>query len=60
VDLTKGEVAKVGAQLKVPFDVTWSCYRGEVFHCGKCGACTERKEAFEFAGVEDPTTYQRA
>lgn len=37
---------------------TWSCYKGEEIHCGKCGACTERKEAFQIAGVTDPTIYE--
>lgn len=36
---------------------TWSCYKGEDVHCGKCGTCVERKEAFELAGCEDLTVY---
>jgi len=38
--------------------LTWSCYEGDTLHCGKCGTCVERKEAFTDAGVEDPTRYQ--
>jgi len=36
---------------------TWSCYEGAGLHCGKCGTCVERKEAFHLAGVPDPTEY---
>jgi 7-cyano-7-deazaguanine synthase len=36
---------------------SWSCYKGGVVHCGKCGACTERQEAFQTAGLVDPTLY---
>jgi 7-cyano-7-deazaguanine synthase len=39
------------------FTETWSCYKGGVLHCGTCGTCTERKEAFKDAGVDDPTEY---
>jgi 7-cyano-7-deazaguanine synthase len=38
--------------------LTWSCYQGDrITHCGKCGTCVERREAFELAGVPDPTEY---
>ncbi|MFN9111382.1 MAG: 7-cyano-7-deazaguanine synthase, partial [Bacteroidota bacterium] len=47
-----------GARLGVRFAETWSCYEGGELHCGKCGTCVERKEAFEFAAVSDPTVYQ--
>jgi 7-cyano-7-deazaguanine synthase len=54
---TKAEVVKIGAELGVPFVETWSCYKGGDRHCGKCGTCVERIEAFEKAGVPDPTEY---
>jgi len=53
--LTKEEVLKKALQLKVPLELTYSCYRpvdGEI--CGSCSACLERREAFEKLGVEDP------
>ena len=44
--------------MNVPYKETWSCYEGREVHCGLCGTCTERKEAFELAGVPDPTIYR--
>lgn len=55
--MTKGMIVTRGFALGVPFNLTWSCYNGGELHCGKCGTCVERKEAFEFAGVPDPTQY---
>jgi 7-cyano-7-deazaguanine synthase len=55
--LSKDEIVRRGAALGVPFEETWSCYRGHELHCGRCGTCVERREAFELAGVPDPTTY---
>lgn len=55
--LTKDEVVRRGARLGVPFDQTWSCYVGGMEHCGRCGTCVERREAFDLAGVADPTDY---
>lgn len=55
---TKAEIAEVGSQLDAPFNLTWSCYKGGKLHCGKCGTCTERIEAFTNAGVKDPTIYE--
>lgn len=58
VDWTKADIAKRGAELKIPFEKTWSCYKGGEKHCGRCGTCIERREAFDLAGVEDPTAYE--
>lgn len=54
---TKAEIVRRGADLDVPFADTWSCYVGGPQHCGRCGTCVERREAFEQAGVVDPTQY---
>jgi 7-cyano-7-deazaguanine synthase len=54
---TKTDIVKLGAELGVPFDETWSCYKGGRLHCGTCGTCVERREAFALAGVNDPTKY---
>lgn len=51
VHMTKGDIAKIGKELEVPYELTWTCYEGGEEPCGKCGACVERKEAMEFAGV---------
>jgi 7-cyano-7-deazaguanine synthase len=59
VSLTKADIVRVGASLGVPFEKTWSCYNGRKLHCGKCGTCVERIEAFELAGVPDPTEYKK-
>ena len=56
--MDKAAIVRLGAELGVGFTQTWSCYRGQEKHCGTCGTCTERKEAFELAGVEDPTDYE--
>lgn len=57
VHKTKAEIVEIGAGLGVPYEQTWSCYEGGEAHCGLCGTCYERKEAFELAGVPDPTVY---
>lgn len=57
VDWSKADIVRRGAELGVPFEKTWSCYKGGEVHCGRCGTCIERREAFDLAKVEDPTTY---
>jgi 7-cyano-7-deazaguanine synthase len=54
INMTKGDICKRGVTLRVPYEKTWTCYVGGDRPCGKCGSCTERAEAFEFAGVSDP------
>ncbi|GIL29054.1 7-cyano-7-deazaguanine synthase QueC [Actinocatenispora comari] len=60
IAMTKADIVRLGAELSVPFAATWSCYRGHQQHCGTCGTCVERAEAFQVAGVEDPTGYAEA
>lgn len=55
---TKAEIVAEGARLGVDFAKTWSCYKGNDIHCGRCGTCVERREAFAIAGVDDPTVYE--
>jgi 7-cyano-7-deazaguanine synthase len=57
VDFSKADIVRRGAELGVPFELTWSCYQGSEIHCGQCGTCVERREAFELAGIADPTPY---
>ena len=57
-EITKDEIVRIGAAHGVPFDRTWSCYQGRAVHCGRCGTCYERREAFQLAGVADPTEYE--
>ena len=58
LNITKADIVAEGAKLGVPFEETWSCYKGGDLHCGRCGTCVERREAFELADVEDPTEYE--
>ncbi|MEO7599783.1 MAG: 7-cyano-7-deazaguanine synthase QueC [Opitutus sp.] len=57
IAISKAGIAAEGARLDVDFSRTWSCYKGGAIHCGKCGTCVERREAFHKAGVPDPTEY---
>lgn len=58
--LTKADIVALGADLGAPLELSWSCYRGDDLHCGTCGTCVERREAFTVADVSDPTTYGAA
>ncbi len=62
MSFSKAQIARLGASLHVPFELTWSCYEGGHqgygdHHCGLCGTCWERRESFLLAGVPDPTLY---
>ena len=56
-DITKADIVSRGAKLGIDYSKTYSCYKGGVHHCGVCGTCRERKEAFTMAGVKDDTIY---
>jgi 7-cyano-7-deazaguanine synthase len=57
IDMHKAQVIELGHSLNVPFELTWSCYQGQEWHCGKCMTCNARKAGFKAAWVNDPTIY---
>ena len=57
-NISKADIVRRGTALGIDYAKTWSCYKGSEIHCGKCGTCVERKEAFADAGVKDPTEYE--
>jgi 7-cyano-7-deazaguanine synthase len=58
IELGKAGVVALGTELGVPFEQTWTCFRGEQLHCGACAACTERRGAFTSLGLTDPVAYR--
>lgn len=54
VNLTKADVVKIGLDLEVPYELTWSCYEGGNKPCGKCGTCIDRAAAFQANHTADP------
>lgn len=51
---TKKDIVRMGIELRVPYELTWSCYEGNDKPCGKCGTCIDRQAAFEANGITDP------
>ena len=58
IHMNKAQVVKLGLQLMVPYNRTWSCYEGKEKACGKCGTCIDRLNAFKENGVKDPIPYE--
>jgi 7-cyano-7-deazaguanine synthase len=58
IDLKKSEVVQLGNSLNVPFELTWSCYRGRELSCGKCASCEYRLKGFKEANEKDPLEYE--
>ena len=54
VHKTKAQIIGLGIKLKVPYQLTWSCYAGGLNPCGKCDSCRLRQKGFEEAGLRDP------
>ena len=58
INMSKAEIIKRGMELSVPYQLTWSCYRGGEKACGKCDSCLLRLKGFMEAGYEDPLEYE--
>lgn len=56
---SKAQVVNLGESLGVDWKNTWSCYKGEEYHCGTCPTCLARQDAFLAAGTPDPTPYAK-
>jgi 7-cyano-7-deazaguanine synthase len=58
VTMEKSDVIRLGVELGVPLESTLSCMNPSGGrHCGQCSKCRERRDAFNEAGIADPTTY---
>jgi len=57
LNLSKVDIIKKGLILNVPFDKTWSCYKGDKKACGHCDSCLLRLKGFKLAGIKDPISY---
>jgi len=56
ISLSKAEIVRLGHELKVPFEITLSCYDPDASGrpCGECDSCILRARGFEQAGIADP------
>ena len=55
---TKADIVALGHKLGVPYELTWSCYRGGDVACGECATCIDRLNAFKANGLVDPIKYK--
>ena len=60
IDMSKGDIVKLGDRLGVDFSLTVSCYSADArgAACGHCDACRLRQEGFLAAELPDPTRYR--
>jgi 7-cyano-7-deazaguanine synthase len=58
IQLTKAEIIKRGLELRLDYSLTWSCYQGGDYACGRCDSCKLRLAGFAEAGAEDPVKYE--
>jgi 7-cyano-7-deazaguanine synthase len=58
ISMKKKEIVLKGKDLKVPFELSWSCYQSSTKACGKCDSCALRLRGFREAGMIDPIEYQ--
>jgi 7-cyano-7-deazaguanine synthase len=56
--MKKEDILKEGLRLGVPYELTYTCYRGGLPSCGLCDACVERINAFVSLEVVDPMKYE--
>lgn len=59
INLSKAQAVGEGLRLKVPYELTFSCYHGREKACGVCATCAERLESFKANGVKDPIDYEK-
>lgn len=59
INKLKKDIVKLGKKLNIEMEKTWSCYKGQKKHCGKCSTCIERIKAFRLVNVTDLTEYEK-
>lgn len=58
VHLKKSQIVQKSLELRVPLELTWSCYKNEESACGMCDSCRLRLNGFKLAGAIDPIPYE--
>lgn len=58
IEMKKSAIVRLGLDMNVPFELSWSCYRENDVACGECDSCALRLRAFQEVGVEDPIAYR--
>jgi len=58
VNMSKADIVREAVKLRVPIELTWSCYRGGPKACGRCDSCLLRLQGFSEAGMKDPIEYE--
>lgn len=58
ISMKKRDIVLKGQELKVPFALSWSCYKSSDKACGQCDSCALRLRGFKEAGINDPIDYQ--
>ena len=50
LEMNKKDIVKLGQQVKVNFDLIWSCYKGDLEPCGCCESCLRLQAAMQATG----------
>jgi 7-cyano-7-deazaguanine synthase len=58
IEMTKAQIIRLGKELKVPYELTWSCYAGGDKPCQSCDSCKLRNKGFKEAGIKDPLFFK--
>jgi len=58
ISMKKKDIVLRGMELKVPFALSWSCYKSSDKACGECDSCALRLRGFKEAGITDPIDYK--
>ena len=57
IHLSKAQIVKLAVKLKVPLQLTWSCYNGGSKPCGVCDSCRLRAQGFAQAKIGDSALF---
>jgi 7-cyano-7-deazaguanine synthase len=57
ISMKKKEIVIKGKEIKVPFQLSWSCYKNSDKACGVCDSCALRLRGFKEALEIDPIEY---